>query len=89
MKCLIEALLCQGCFFPLLFAVGCFFLLFFVVVMEVLAFARPQVVIWDAVIGSGAVSLYPLTLLFSGDDDITGITANIDHAVEVAVGIVK
>jgi hypothetical protein len=55
----------------------------------VLAFARPRVVVWDAVTGSGAVSLHPLALLSSGDGNVAGITANVDHAAEVTIGVVE
>ena len=59
------------------------------VVMEVLTFTWPRVVVWDAVVRCGAISLHLLTFLSSGDDNIVGITTNVDHAAEVAVGVVK
>ena len=59
------------------------------VIVEVWSFARPRVVIWDAVVGCGAISLPLLTLLSSGYDNITGVTADVDHVTEVAVGVVE
>ena len=93
-KRLDEALLGRLHLFPLLLAVGHFFLLIFVVgcfavIMEVLKFAQPRIVVWDMVVGGGTVSLDLLTLLSSGDDNIVGVTANVDHIAEVAVVVIE
>jgi len=43
---------------------------------------------WDTVVGRRPVSLYFLALLSPSDDDVACVMTNVDHVVEVAVGVV-